>query len=276
MGYRSRLPLATLSRRGGPEGQAGFTLVEVLIYLAIATLVAGGLYQVLIFQQRAYRHEGAAIERQDALRLGAAVLAADLMEASVSEGDLAALGADSLVVRSPVGFAIVCAADSTNDTLALFDVAGRMSAQAGDSLLIYRPGGWLVRAIETLNPNDAAALDCPYSSGPAAELRLEVGGSVNGVPVGAPARAFHRYVYRLVQDGGGWWLARDDGDGPEILVGPFDGTGSGLAFSYLDGDGQVTGNPSQVARIDMRLVALAGTSGKRADTLAVSVRPRNR
>ncbi len=259
----------TIARRRG-----GFTLAEVLVFFVLATLVAGGLYQVLLFQQRAYRRERATVARHDALRLASSVLAANLMEVSGRGGDLGDLGPNSLALRSPVGFGIVCDVDSTNNVLGLFDVMGRMSATLGDSLLVYHPGGWRVRGL-VLN-SSTPALSCPYKSGPSVQLSVRVDGSVNGVPVGAPVRAFHRYVYRLDQSGGSWWLARDDGSGDaDLLAGPFSGDGSGLAFAYFDSTGAATSDSSRVARVDLALVAENDRPVARRDTLTTSVRPRN-
>ncbi len=256
------------------SGQLGFTLVELTIFLVLAGFIAAGFLQVLRYQQRAYRHERATVARHDALRLAGSVLAADLMEANGADGDFSALGPDSITVRSPVGFAIVCAADSFNNTLGLIDVTGRLSVEAGDSVLIYHPDGWLVRAPVDVNPT-AASLTCPYGAGVAPQATLVVSGSIAGVPVGAPLRAFHPYSYRLDQEGNSWWLARDDGTVTEVLAGPFSGDSLGLAFSYFDTSGEPTADPALVARVDLNMVAVSGAASERRDTLVASVRPRN-
>jgi hypothetical protein len=253
--------------------------VEILIVLSLSTMVAAALYQVVRFQQRVYRQESAAIARHDALRLASSVLAADIMEASGREGDFSALGPDSIVVRSPAGFGVVCDSDNTDKRIGLFGTAGRFSASAGDSLLVYRPGGWLVRAIQAVNPSSSGPLNCPYAGGPALEMTLRVDGAVSEIPVGAPVRAFHVYTYRLKQDRGSWWLARSDassteGDILDILVGPFSNDGAGLAFAYFDEFGQSTADPTRVTRVDLSLVAVSGGTTER-DTLTTSVRPRN-
>ncbi len=253
----------------------GFTFVELLVVITLGTLIAAALYQVMRFQQRIYREQRATVERHDALRLASSVLAFDLMEASGREGDFAALGTDSIAIRSPVGFAVVCAVDSSNKYLGLFDVSGRVNTAVGDSLLVYHPNGWLIRAIQDVNPQGASSLTCPYGAGPSIEMTLRVDGAVTGVPVGAPVRAFRRHTYRLEQDSGSWWLARDDGTASEILAGPFSGDGSGLAFAYFDADGQSTTDPTGVARVDLTLVAVSGNISAERDTLTSSIRPRN-
>jgi hypothetical protein len=162
-----------------------------------------------------------------------------------------------------------------NRNLGLFDVTGRVSASAGDSLLLFHPAGWLVRAVEEINPSSAASLACPYSAGPAIQMSVRVHASVAGVPVGAPIRAFHTYTYRLEQEGDSWWLARLDGVGSELLAGPFSAGTSGLQFAYVDSAGQTTTDPARVARVDFALVAENGSISTRRDTLTLSVRPRN-
>jgi type II secretory pathway pseudopilin PulG len=257
------------------SGQLGFTLVELTIFLVLAGFIAAGFLQVLRYQQRAYRHERATVARHDALRLAGSVLAADLMEANGTDGDFAALGPDSITVRSPVGFGIICATDPSGKTLGLIDLTGRISAAADDSVLIYRPDGWLVRAPAEVNPA-SSSLTCPYGDGFAPEAILRVAGSsIDSVPVGAPLRAFHSYTYRLVQEGSSWWLARDDGTVAEVLAGPFSGDSLGLAFSYFDTSGQPTVDPALVARVDLNMVAVSGAASARRDTLVASVRPRN-
>ncbi len=240
----------------------------------LATVIAGGLYQVVIYQQRVHQQERATVARHDALRLASFVLASDLMEANGREGDLVALAPDTLVIRSPVGFAIVCVVDSANDVLGLFDVSGRVSASSGDSLLVYHPSGWLVRAVAELNPA-GAPLSCPYGSGPLLELSLRAGSTIAGVPVGAPVRAFRRYTYHLERSGTSWLLARTAGSTTDILAGPFSGDGSGLVFAFFDSTGAPTTDPTQVARVDLALVAESRGRVSRRDTLTSTVRPRN-
>jgi prepilin-type N-terminal cleavage/methylation domain-containing protein len=263
-----------MTRIASRSAQRGFSLAELLVVILLGTIIAAALYQVLVFQQRLYTDERAATYRHDALRLASAVLSADLMEASASEGDFVATETDSLSLRSPVGFGIVCAIDASVGRLAMFDVQGRMDDESGDSLLIYHPDGWLVRDLSEAESEATAGLACPYASGPSVERVVRVAGSLGGVPVGAPVRAFHRYSYRVDEHDGAWWLVRDDGSATQVLAGPFSEEGSGLSFAYFNATGGSTTDPAQVARVDLTLVAESETFGER-DTLTASVRPRN-
>jgi prepilin-type N-terminal cleavage/methylation domain-containing protein len=255
--------------------QSGFTLAEILVVIVLGSVVAASLYQVLVYQQRLYTRERAATYRQDALRLANAVLTGDLMEASASEGDFVAVEPDSLSLRSPVGFALVCSVDSSSGRLGVFDIEGRVLDSEGDSLLIYHPDGWLVAEASDVDSEGIGGLECPYAAGPFTEKAIHVDGSLIGVPVGAPVRAFHRYTYVLEEEEeGSWWLARDDASGTEILAGPFVGDGSGLVFAYFNAAGAPTTDPALVARLDVMLVA-ESEPYEQLDTLTASVRPRN-
>jgi prepilin-type N-terminal cleavage/methylation domain-containing protein len=263
-----------MSRKFRSLSRRGFTLAEILVVIVLGSVIAAALYQVLVYQQRFYRSQRAAIAQHDALRLAAAVLTADLMEASGTGGDFVTIEPDELSLRSPTGFAIVCDVDTASGRLGVFDVEGRVNASAGDSLLVYHPAGWQVHAVQALEAADVGSLSCPYTSGPSLERVVQVSGSITGVLTGAPVRAFHRYTYRLEEDGGSWWMAREDASDTEILAGPFSGGGSGLTFSYLDEAGDPTTDPTRIARLDLTLVA-EDPGAMRNDTLRASVRPRN-
>lgn len=251
----------------------GFTLPEIMVVIILGSVIVTALYQTLVYQQRLYTQERSATYRHDALRLANAILSADLRDASAPEGDFLATEPDSVSLRSPVGFGIVCAVDSGGGKLGLFDLQGRMGNLAGDSLLIYHPDGWLARVREA-ESEEASSLNCPYAGGPEVELVIRVSGSLTGVPAGAPVRAFHRYTYSLEENRDEWWLARSDGTGTEILAGPFTGDGTGLSFAYFDAAGHSTTNPAAVARLELTLVA-ASEPYERLDTLTSTVRPRN-
>ena len=251
----------------------GFTLAEVLVVIVLGSVIAGALYQVLVYQNRFYAHERAAAVRHDALRTARAVLATDLMEASGSEGDFGSLTPDSVSLRSPVGFGVVCAIDSINGVLSLIDVSGRLEASAGDSLLIFHRSGWLVLAASQAGTG-IGITNCTYGNGYSVERAVVVSGSIGGVPIGAPVRAFHRYTYSRQQNGSTWWLARTDGSGTQVLAGPFSSDSSGLQFVYRDENGQPTTNAARIAWLDLMMVAQVPAFDRR-DTLIASIRPRN-
>jgi hypothetical protein len=115
---------------------------------------------------------------------------------------------------------------------------------------------------------------------PQATLELQADTSVlNSVVVGAPVRAFRRTQYGLFTQGGHWWLGRRVGAAPsyEIVTGPLLSPGEGgIVFTYYDATGAVTGDPAQVARVQIALRATnlkpasAGTQVLR-DSLSTAV-----
>jgi hypothetical protein len=247
-------------------------MVELMVFLVLSSLIATGLYQVVRFQQRAYREHRETVARHDALRLASSILTADILDASGQEGDLVVIDSDSIVLRSPTGFAIICDHDPSDRRIAITEVTGAGYASASDTLLIYHPNGWLVRAIQDVNPS-GPSLSCPYGGGQAPDMTLRVNGPVDGVPVGAPVRAFRRHSYGLTKREDSWWLARNDGNSTWALAGPLSAD-SGIAFAYYDAAGKPTTDPKQVALVDLAIVAQTPGSGDR-DTLTISVRPRN-
>ncbi len=252
----------------------GFTLAEMLVVLTIGAIIAMAIYRSLGAQQNFYTHQKSQVAQQDALNLAGAILMTSLMDASGSQGDFAFIADDSIGVRAPVGFAIVCAVDVPSQTLGLIDVSGRVGTATGDSVLVYSSSGWETHAVEAQNlPNPP--LSCPYAGGPALEKTIRVSGSLAGVPVGAPVRAFHPFVYRLRLDDSSWWLAREDANGSQLLAGPFKGDGSGLSFTFLDALGNATSNPAAVARVDLTLVTEAEHPSFKVDTLSLSTSIRN-
>ena len=270
------------SRRAGSGAAAralpcgGFTLVELLLVIVMATLVVISLQQTIFSQQRFLRQSRSLLERHDALRTVAAVLSHDLREAIVSDGDLTVLSPDSLQVRSPVGFAVACAVDEGRRRLALSGMSGRIDRTVGDSVMIYHPsGGWIVTAVRRLNPR-RPAMTCPYAGGATPDVTVEVFASIAGVPAGAPVRAFRPYDYHLEAADGALWFARTDVAGTEILAGPLASDGTGLLVELLDSLGQVTAIPASAARVRITAVADAdearrGTDPIRRDTITVTV-----
>ncbi len=246
----------------------------MIFVFTIGAIIATAIYRTLGAQQGLYREQKIAIAQHDALRLAGTILMTSLLEASGSDGDFNFLEDDSVGVRSPVGFAVVCSKDDGSRTIGLFDLHGRVGTTASDSLLVYTNSGWVVRGVEEENPS-SPSLSCPYSSGPTIQKTLRVDDSVDDIPIGAPIRAFHNYTYRLDRDGSEWWLARDDGTAPELLAGPFNGDGSGLSFTYLDSLGAATTDPAAVRRVDLMLVTAVQPPSDRVDSLTLSASMRN-
>ena len=159
-----------------PRRRRGFTVAEMLVVLALAGVVASAVYAFLAQHRRFYASVEAGALNHDALRVVWAVLGPDLREADPSTGDVVLLAPDSLRIRSPVGFGIVCDTRPANDRVALIEARGRLEPGA-DSVLVHGSGGWRVARILARDPGGPVP-SCPYGAGTAAVLELE-GGTVS-------------------------------------------------------------------------------------------------
>lgn len=252
-------------------GRPGFTLIEVLVALAIAGLVAAALHSLMLQHRRFYSHVEAGALNHDVLRVAWAVLTADLREADPGAGDVALLAPDSLRVRSPVGFGIACATHPATERVALLEARGRWEPGA-DSVLVHGTSGWRVARVLARDP-PGPPLACPYGSGTEAVLELE--GGTADLRAGDPLRAFRSRTYHATAEDGESWLARSDQGGTEILAGPL--LANGLRFRLLDAAGAPTTDLASAERVEFVAQSESPLSVgvQRRSTLSVAVKGRN-
>ena len=89
----------------------GFTLVELLVVVVLGGLMVLAVYQVLITNSRTYAVNNTQIQGQQSLRAGLVDLFGEHREVSPEEGDLIGMGVDSVTIRTPRAFGLVCATD---------------------------------------------------------------------------------------------------------------------------------------------------------------------
>lgn len=234
---------------------AAFTTVELLVGLALAGLVVASVAGVLVTQRRFYTLYLARLEAWDAVTAGGEILASELRGLSPAAGDLYALAADSVALRSVVGFAYVCGLQEGGAAWLLRGVVGSLETRPRDSVLVFVEGEparadddrWHVAHIDRIEPVTTAA--CP--GGRPAERRARVPAPVPGLRPGAPVHAFRPYVYRVYRDGSGrpWLGRRLRGDPIQPVVGPMQPPPRGLSLRPLDPVGLPTGAAGPVTRV---------------------------
>ncbi|MEO7647951.1 MAG: prepilin-type N-terminal cleavage/methylation domain-containing protein [Gemmatimonadaceae bacterium] len=259
----------------------GFSLVELIVILALSTIVMGGLTSVLVRQQRFYRGTADLIETRSQIRQAAGIIPSDLRGVSTIGGDILAISETSMIFWATIGQAVACVATpgaftidipplvlANKNTLASF----AMTPAIGDMVYVYHDGptvaagddqwkAYGIAADPTMPP--APAL-CPYLVGSAdlttPRYRFALSRPLEAfVTPGTPLRFVRRTRYTLYRaSDNAWYLGYCSpdcvGGTPQPIAGPFlpaGGGTSGVSFSYQDAAGAVTAVPANVAQISI-------------------------
>lgn len=267
----------TLTRRA-------FTLVELLVAIVLLAIVAGGMMDVIVRQQKFYSGASGVLETRGSVRDGMAMLTSDLRSLSPKNGDIYSMGRTFIEFRLVTGAATVCTINInrrsvTVPPLVLSTNTGLTSwisaPQNGDSVFVYD-------ADTSTNASDdkwdSAQLSagatglaiCPTTSGFTTTVAEAASGWLiplndtlsSTVSVGAPLRFFRRARYELFQASDGlWYLGFFDclpSRSPacttlEPVSGPYmpaaNSGQSGLELTYYDSTGATTSVDSLVRRI---------------------------
>lgn len=294
-----------------PGARRGFSLIELMVILALSAIVIGGLTSVLVRQQRFYRGTADLIETRSQIRQAAGIIPSDLRGVSTIGGDILEITDTSMIFWATIGQAVTCVGIpgsytisipplklSNNNTLASFT----MTPGAGDTVWVYENG-----------PTDAASDDHweAYGiTGPPIPSTLSCATLVGGldlsierysfplsepldvdVETGNPVRFVRRTRYSLYKaSDGGWYLGYCSpacAGAPQPIAGPFlpaGGGTSGVSFSYTDANGAATAVPANVAQVSVvvrgktqGVVDMAGYKNTQVgDSLRFSVAIRNR
>ena len=285
------MPAVTRPRR------AAFTLVEVVIVLALGGVVAAAVAGALLANQRFYRSQALVLETQRSVRDAVQLLAADLRGLDGSDGDIVALSDTAVTVKAERGFGVLCARPDPSAHAILVGehllYGYRAVDPAKDSALVFRDG-------DTLLANDDRWLRAPVTSAGATHCpdgakatRLVLGGTaaaggqLDGVTAGSPVRTFEVVRYRLYDDGSRtWWLGTQTYSGgwsaTSPLVGPLRPK-DGVRFEFLDAGGNPTSDRFAVRQVRITVrgrsaqpIAAAGRrAGPFQDSLVTRVYLRN-
>jgi prepilin-type N-terminal cleavage/methylation domain-containing protein len=289
------LTVPATPRAGGTRAAsarvAGFTLVELVIALVLASLVASATVTLMLRQQRFYNSTSELIQTRQQIRQTAAMLPSDLRGIASGGGDIYAMTDSSLEFRSVFGSSIVCV--NTGGRLSTVPrVLASGSAMTnwarlpavGDSVAVYNDGNsmgvaddvWTRHEITVVSPpiTGNVANGCPVASNlvqlsdltasnPSYQLTLSPVAAATIRP-GAAMRFFRRVRHSLYKgpDGRSYLgfydclKTRTPACNPmQPIAGPFrpyaTNGTSGLEFAYYDSTGAVTTNRTLVARISL-------------------------
>ena len=224
-----------------PKRRAGFTLVEVLVALALMGLFAAAMVKLLLRQNRFYNSMSDLIQTRQQIRQAGFMLPAELRAISRQGGDIAVMTDSSLEFRSVFGSAITCLTNVagswastvpvqlakgstmtnwktvpvTNDSVAILDDGASIST-IDDQWRLYRITGVLPVT------GNVAGAGCPSTSGltQAADLvasnpsqRITVTPLLTATTASGAGMRFFRHVhydlYKWPTDGR-WYLAYYD------------------------------------------------------------------
>ena len=250
-------------------GRRGFTLVEIMVALAVTLIVTGAMYNLLLNTQRLTRTQSARVALQSSVRAGALIVANELGElnamtgGSTSQNDVLAFGAHAVTYRAMRGIGFICqSAGPGVIRLARSSFSGHRDPQPGrDEALVFVPGdsatssedAWVAVKIAVV----ATTLACPGGGGPGITLTLSASPSPLLLEEGTPVRLVEPMELRLYESGETWWLGArsvNTGEAIQPLVGPLAPQGFGL--EYLDHWGGATTDRTSIRSIRVTIRAI--------------------
>ena len=274
----------------------GFSLVEIIVALAIGGLVAAAATGVLRRQQRFFARAATLVEQRVSLRDATAILPGELRALAPASGDIVAFSDSSLEIRATIGTAIACdtIAGGTAIVLAPGDLtAGALTAyatapQTGDVALVFDDGGsdiaaddrWVVIDVASAVSDSERCGPSPFVSdehvpgtpGRAPGFLVRFAGDVRlpaTVRPGAFVRIVRRVRYRFYRGSTSDWFlgyAEWAGSGYGVVqpvsgpFAPYRARGGGVSLRYFDRDGsEITPGTesSRVARIEVAARGIA-------------------
>jgi prepilin-type N-terminal cleavage/methylation domain-containing protein len=246
----------------------GFTIVEVLVALALLGIVSAGIYRVLVTNQRTYLAQTQRIDLQQNIRAAVTILPAEIREMDATDGDIHEMTATSLTMRAMRQLAVMCEAPPLGGGLGGIGMTIRQDPFMAlrdfnietDSLLIFYEGDEGTRSDDSWIParmTGISSQNCPDGR-PGRRITMNpsfIAGQneAGAIQAGAPVRGFEVVTYGLYQAADGrWYLGQTRGGTTQPLIGPLTGS-NGVTFTYYDSSGAVTAVPTRVASIQIQL-----------------------
>lgn len=243
----------------------GFTLVELLVAMAVGGLLGVALTRLLVSDSKFVERQEAMLAARQTARIGLNWTAVELR--MVGNGGLAVASPDSVTVRIPYAFGITCDRFGSNHLVALTPSDSITYAGAVAEGLAWRRSDGIFVPVTGVAVSSSANLAPCANNG----VAVAPGGrlvAVSGVPGGGPWRPppgsiaylYHTVTYKFaasVDLPGRLALWRRAGNGQyEELAAPFD-LSSGFAFlttSSVAAQANAPADLNTVRGIEIRLV----------------------
>ncbi len=257
----------TGSRAVGRD-RCGFTVVELLVYLTLASVIIGSVFKLIGGQNTNYRHQRELMDLRDNLRGALVVLSSELRQLSAAGGDIYAMSPESLMVRSVTWYGTVCEKHNLQPRYGLSHMHGDFGALVGDSAMVFAAGitgdaddRWGIIEITNQWSSGGGLSSCRWGASP--DRVIEFAGDTTGIKIGGPIRGFRVVQYGTFLKDGRWWLGRKDGPGApyQKMAGPLRAPAlGGLEFLPYDALGAATTDPLAVHTVE--IVIRGETFGK--------------
>lgn len=290
----------------------GVTLIELMITLVLLGIVAGGMMQIIVRQQKFYNGNSGVLGTRSNVRQGVAVFQSELRALNPSLDVYAGeMKSTSFEFREPRGSSVVCAIDGAQQTIVVPPpvmsndavlTSWAQSPEVGDSVLAYDTDAraWLAVGVAIGGSKPTEGSGVCTGLVPLTDLargwKITLSDALGGkVAVGAPIRFFRHARYELAKAADeDWYLAFSDCSpartpecsDPEPIAGPYlaeDNDPPGMELSYFDASGNPTTDPTQLRLIDIVLRSQSSTKvemdgrakGFYQDSLRTSIAVRN-
>jgi prepilin-type N-terminal cleavage/methylation domain-containing protein len=252
----------------------GVSLVELLVVLVLASLIASAVTGLLVTQVRVHSANVNRFAQIATLRDAAAIFSAEVRELNVtdsSESDVDVSAPGTLRYKAMRTMGFVCASP---DTLALaVTTAGpwigvRALDENTDSVLVFAGGDVTVASDDVWLHGDARHVSSGWCNDGTTGLRVDLANvsrpDLRRVHVGAPVRGFTVMEIRAYRDARGqWWagMRRFDKVGgawpaTQPVFGPLDPPG--LEYHLFDDAGSATSQPAVAAGLEIAVHPFVG------------------
>ena len=263
----------------------GFTLIEIVITLTILGIVGAGLVKLILVQARFSESQMALRNARTVSRNAMNIMLTDLRMVQ-DKGGLLAASPDSVTVRIPVAFGLLCSTVG-GTTVSLLPVDSAMSAMAtyaGFAIRNDNTGEYTYTdattpgPIGSLTPGGAALCTAAGITGVTYGTRTSTIVTLTDAAPGAPQAGWPAFIYQQVtykfapstafpgpKRRGLWRIVKTNDPtkpGTDEIVAPFDSATAKFRFYVLNADVAQDAVPANLNDVRGLELVLAGSSNQ--------------